>query len=690
MKKSLLLAFAIMISIMSYSQYYYLPFYNAGHNPGNLNNDPEYPVGGGIASGWATVLGGSQATPAWSTLQTIPFPFMFNGDTETTYYVSSSGVLTFSDTVGTPPSHTNLILPNPTIPDKSVCIWGLAGTGSNDIIVSKTFGTAPDRQHWVHFSSYSYGGASASAWVYWSIVLEEGTNNIYIVDQRTNIAAVSLTLGLQIDDSTAFNVLGAPNISSLAGTDPTAADNTYYQFVFGTQNAFDCATQKTTLDRYLDFALAPFSVGATVFNFGTDTIQTINFNYAVNGDSTVTTLLTGLSIAMFDDVILTSGTTWNPPQSGHYDLKIWMSDINGNPDMNNLNDTLSFTVTVLDTIITKRVLVEQATGTWCQFCPDGTVVMKDILQSYPNAIGVTIHNGDSMAFPDGNIVNSAFVTGYPAGMVDRVRFDDQSAVGFSRGAWKVKTEERLGIPIPVHVSATHTYDMATRVVNITVRAAFYEDMEGDFRFNCYIVEDSLTGIGTGWNQANYYDNIQGHPMYGLGNPIIGYVHDYVTRNMLGGPWGSSGTIPSVVPKRSVYERNYTFTLPARYRPHHISLVPLVQMFSTNVNNREILNSNKYKLDYHIGMEKAETFSLLSLYPNPATDQISLDYMLTEPANMQVQVLNLTGQVQMVENLGLVPAGNNSVNINTAALAAGYYLIRVSSCNNSTVYPFIKK
>lgn len=690
MKKILLMAFAIMISIMSYSQYYYLPFFNAGYNPGNLNDNPEYPVGGGISAGWATVLGGSQATPAWSTQKNIPFPFMFNGDTVTAYYVSSSGVLTFSDSVGAAPSHTNLILPNPTIPDKAVCIWGLAGTGSNDIIVSKTFGTAPERQHWVHFSSYGYGGASASAWVYWSIVLEEGTNNIYIVDQRTSTAAVSLTLGLQIDDSTAFNVAGSPNISSLASTDPTAADNTYYQFIYGTQNTYDCATRKTTLGKYLDIAQAPYSVEANVFNFGTDTVQTINFNYSIDGDTAVTTLLTGLNIAMFDEANLTSGTTWNPPQSGNYDIKIWMSDINGNPDMNNLNDTLSFAVMVLDTIITKKVLVEQATGTWCGYCTDGTVVMKDILQSYPNAIGVTIHNGDAMAFTVGNTVNSTFVSGYPAGMIDRVKFDDQSGVGISRGSWKAKTEERLGIPIPVHVSATHTYDMATRIVDVTVRAAFYENMSGDFRFNCYIVEDSLTGTGTGWDQANYYNGTTGHPMQGLGNPIVGYVHNYVTRNMLGGAWGTAGIIPSNVPKGSVYERNYTFTLPSGYRPHHISLVPLVQMYSSNTSQREILNSNKYKLDYHIGMEEVDPFMLLSLYPNPASDQINLDYTLAEPAKIQVQVLNLTGQIQMVEDFGVIPAGKNSHIITTTNLAPGYYFIRVSSCNNSAVYPFIKK
>ena len=31
-------------------------------------------------------------------------------------------------------------------------VWGLQGTGSNDNIVTKTFGTAGGRQHWVFFA----------------------------------------------------------------------------------------------------------------------------------------------------------------------------------------------------------------------------------------------------------------------------------------------------------------------------------------------------------------------------------------------------------------------------------------------------------------------------------------------------------------------------------------------------------
>ena len=64
------------------------------------------------------------------------------------------------------------------IPNNSIVIWGIEGTGSSDEIVTKTFGTSGSQQHWVFFSSYTGGGS----WSYWSIVLEEGSDKIYIVD----------------------------------------------------------------------------------------------------------------------------------------------------------------------------------------------------------------------------------------------------------------------------------------------------------------------------------------------------------------------------------------------------------------------------------------------------------------------------------------------------------------------------
>ncbi|MDZ7848818.1 MAG: hypothetical protein U5L96_19980 [Owenweeksia sp.] len=81
-------------------------------------------------------------------------------------------------------------------------------------------------------------------WAYWSIVLEETTNNIYVVDQRTydgNVSGgqpvptgnnVSLTVGIQINST---NYVAAPsspttgsNTLANAGSGADATDNTFY------------------------------------------------------------------------------------------------------------------------------------------------------------------------------------------------------------------------------------------------------------------------------------------------------------------------------------------------------------------------------------------------------------------------------------------------------------------------------
>ena len=138
------------------AQYWRIDYPNAATNPGGLNTDDEYPVGGGLATTWATIQGFS-ATPVWSPAQTIPFSFSFNGAAVTQFKVSTSGVLTFNTGSSmAAPAYAKASLPDATIPDQSVCIWGLAALGSNDNIVTKTFGTAPNRQLWVQFSSYGY------------------------------------------------------------------------------------------------------------------------------------------------------------------------------------------------------------------------------------------------------------------------------------------------------------------------------------------------------------------------------------------------------------------------------------------------------------------------------------------------------------------------------------------------------
>jgi len=179
-----------LVSLGAFAQtgYYVAPGAGSG-NPGGLNGDAEYPPGGGLPTGWTTVLTGPQ-NEMWSASQNMPFTFKFNDQDVTSYKVSANGVVTFDVATTITPSAVNGDLPNAGIPNQSVCVWGVGATATGDYVVSKTFGAAGKRQHWIQYNSCSEANIG-TGWIYASIVLEEGTNNIYIVDQRYNGTAAS-------------------------------------------------------------------------------------------------------------------------------------------------------------------------------------------------------------------------------------------------------------------------------------------------------------------------------------------------------------------------------------------------------------------------------------------------------------------------------------------------------------------
>ena len=142
-------------------------------------------------------------------------------------------------------------------------MWGIGAT-TGEFIITKTFGTAPNRQHWVQFNSFSKPG-NQTLFTYWSIVLEETTNNIYIVDQRTNAATgLAITAGVQVNATTALQIAGSPALESRTTGSPSLLDNSYWSFLSAplsaakeqTGQAFSLAPNPATTRTALRFSLA--------------------------------------------------------------------------------------------------------------------------------------------------------------------------------------------------------------------------------------------------------------------------------------------------------------------------------------------------------------------------------------------------------------------------------------------------
>lgn len=250
----------------------------------------------------------------------------------------------------------------------------------------------------------------------------------------------------------------------------------------------------------------------------------------------------------------------------------------------------------------KVVLLEQFTGAWCGFCVDGTVIMDDILSQYPQqVIGVKFHNGDKMEIPETNIIGTALgLTGYPTGNVDRAVFNvnGTNKIFIDRGAWKQAVVNEMSNPGIADLKLQWTYDASSNKILANITAKFDQNVSSEIRFNVYVVEDDVTGTGTGWDQHNYYskDNPGGpagsssHPYYNLPPTITGYHHMKVVRATLGGPWGQENSIPTPVAAGATVKYSFEIAKSANWNLDKVFLVGLVQNYNTNVAARQVINS----------------------------------------------------------------------------------------------------
>jgi len=239
----------------------------------------------------------------------------------------------------------------------------------------------------------------------------------------------------------------------------------------------------------------------------------------------------------------------------------------------------------------KNVLLEQHTGAWCGWCVDGTVVMDEILELYGDqVIGVKIHGGDAMEIPEQSIIGGALgLPGYPTGSIDRKNFG--GSVFLNRGSWMASCESQMQQKAKAEVDCFYTLDKDTRIVKIQVMANIVEPMDFPLTFNAYIVEDYVTGTGTGYNQKNFISGrpgYEGHPYYDRPSTLYGYHHMKVVRKMLGGAWGVPSDLPETVQAGEFYTYEFEAEIGHAWKIDDVYFIGMLQADAED--NKEIINS----------------------------------------------------------------------------------------------------
>ncbi len=674
MKKYLLITLIVSVFVVqAKAQYWQIPFPNANTNPGGLNGDVEAPA----PAGWATVLA-PDTIPIWSVHKAIPFSFSFNGVNVDSFMVSNSGIVTFDLATSLPaPVFTPLVLNDPSIPDNSVCISGLGGAGANDNVLSKTFGTMPNRQFWIQFNSFGYGDSASGNYnfCYWSIVLEETSNRIYIVDQRSGgyIGINQISAGIKINNSSTYVVAGSPALIPLAGTNNLPADNTYYTFIPGNQPSFDLAMVNITTSPYQ--VVGNVNITGQIKNRGVTTITSFDINYKIDGGVTVTAPVTGVNILTDSIYSFTHSTPWTAV-SGTHSAEVFATNLNGsNPDADPLDDSKSITVNVLTEIVQRVPLFEIFTSSTCPPCNPGNTNYHNIVDVKPPSefVGIKFQQdfpgtGDPYCTAESDNRRGF----YSIGTIPRMEIDggwDGNAQSFTNALY----DQALTIPAEYKLGGTYSASGNSVSAKIHFSPVF-----------------AATGAKL------YVAVLEGTTSMNIkNNGETQFFH--VMKKML--PTEAGTTLSALAP--GIWDTltfNYTFKGDYRLPPtgeainwinHNIE--HSVEEFSDLYVIAWIQGSDKVvyqaaNLALTVGIDEVITpFQKAEVFPNPAGDNIHLQLTMQKSENIMSTIVDTEGKVVASKALRL-NTGINTVDFPSASLASGiYHLMLFDSKGNSSVH-----
>jgi hypothetical protein len=428
---------------------------------------------------------------------------------------------------------------------------------------------------------------------------------------------------------------------------------------------------------------AQMTIKGAVKNNGFTTVTSYVVKYQQGANAPVAQTITA-NIPVYGTSTFTLTTPYTIPSMGVFPIKVWV-EFTG--DMTHTNDTLNTTFRGVANMPTKRLTFEEATGTWCGWCPRGAVYMDSMYSTHPmetNLIAVHNSTSDPMQVPayDAGITATPGFSGFPGAIVDRREVLDPSQLFDAYN----NEHQYFGFAA---VNFTHSITGANLSATVTVKPSL--DLSGDYRLALVITEDHVHGTTSGYDQHNYYSSTsQNLPLNGAGhlwqnepNPVP---HDsmyymFVARAIVPSFTGAAGSLPATMTNGTNYTYTFNTALDPSWNKNNLRYAVLLLDNSTG----NVLNSAS--TTYPEAVKDVELNNNVNIYPNPATDYLNVSFELNHSSNVQVQIIDALGQVVNQVANNTMESGVQNLNVNTANLTSGVYFVKIQTENNSLVQKF---
>jgi thiol-disulfide isomerase/thioredoxin len=415
-------------------------------------------------------------------------------------------------------------------------------------------------------------------------------------------------------------------------------------------------------------------LGIKLTNLGSNVADNVEIDFKYGTVSGIKTI-TGLSLAsletktvFFDEEI----TVLNGSNSIQVTAKLL-----GTNDDDAANNASSSAVIGVTPAEDKVVIAEEATGTWCGWCPRGAVMLDRLSKKFPDFfIGIAVHNNDPMVVAeyDAGIRGLSGFTGFPSATVGRTAIIDPTDIEnnfYSRIAEAPKSVISVGA----------SYDETTRKMLVSPKIKFKANASGAYKMAVVIVEDSVRGTASGYAQANYYSG--GDVVMGgyekLTNPVPAsqMTYNHVARVLAGGFKGTA--LPKTSYKKDdVVYMNFELTIPAGINLDNIHIVPILFAPSGLIDNGAKATLEEALTEgFVLGANDVTFNGEVFVYPNPVAYTSIIDLTLDNPAEVSVDIFDISGKVVLSKNYGKL-SGKNELLLNASDFNNGTYLARIKA------------
>lgn len=423
---------------------------------------------------------------------------------------------------------------------------------------------------------------------------------------------------------------------------------------------------------------------AIIRNTGAETISSLDF--ALTSASGVSeTALTDLNIeSLAQDTIELGGLIGNL-EAGLTYYSLVISKVNGNIDADSIDNKLDFSMSATEPTPHKKVLIEEGTGTWCQWCPRGAIFMDQMAERYPeHFVGIAVHVGVPSK-PDPMEVDN-----YPASVgfesFPSMANERRNIFGFGTlGDVELQFFTSVDDNPVAKVNSGITFDEDTRLLSITAQADFLENASEQYKLSVILTEDHVTGTTSGYSQANAYAGGGNGPMGGYENlpstvPASQMVYDHVARALIS-PFNGA---PSSIPVDAVDGQSYTFQMPDYTIPSDFDIANLHIVTLLINSQNQVVNVNSQSFDEAMNFVLGDNYvasgqDLMQIAPNPIATTSSLYLDLESPANVSMQVFNSMGQIIHTQHFGRL-TGKNNLPFDAGQWSKGIYLVKLQLDN----------